>query len=281
MGSTPLRSHQSTRIGRRGPGLPSPLVCYKAMVTAEPPPTQAEHTRSTREAYDRLAPVWASTTDDGPFNGWLERPALRALIPRPLGERVVLDAACGSGAQCEWLLGEGAEVIGFDLSPVMVDETRRRCGPNGRFFVADLAAPLPLDPGSLDGITCSLALHYLKDWDVPLRSFRQLLRPTGWLVLSLDHPFGPPLRSQRGGYFDTELVSDTWRKGDVEVTQHFWRRPLSAVAEAFARGGFVIDRVGEARPTAEALAPFPRDLPDLAGTPSFIVYRLLPRTPSA
>src|SRR6202034_4426290 len=100
---------------------------------------------------------------------------------------------------------------------------------------------------------------------VPLRSFRRMLRPNGWLVLSLDHPFAPPLRSQRGGYFDTELVSDTWRKGDVEVTQHFWRRPLSDVTDAFAGAGFVIDRVIEARPSAEAVGRFPPHLADVAG----------------
>ena len=251
------------------------------MMSAEPPRSQAELTRSTRDAYERLAPVWASTTDDGPFNGLLERPALRSLVPRPLGGKVVLDAACGSGAQCEWLLAEGADVTGIDLSPAMVEETRRRCRNNGRFFVADLAAPLPLEPGSLDGITCSLALHYLRDWNEPLRSFRNLLGPTGWVVLSLDHPFAPPLRSQHGGYFDTELVSDTWRKGDVEVTQHFWRRPLAAVSDAFADAGFAIDRVCEPQPTAEALKRFPLDLAKVDGIPGFIVYRLVPRSGAA
>jgi SAM-dependent methyltransferase len=246
-------------------------------MSAEPPSTQAEHTRLTRDAYDRLAPVWASTTDDGPFNGHLERPALRSLVPRPLTGKVVLDAACGSGAQCEWLQDEGADVIGIDLSPAMVEETKRRCGETGRFFVADLADPLPLEPGTLDGITCSLALHYLRDWDEPLHSFHSALRPTGWVVLSLDHPFGPPLPSQQGGYFDTELVTDTWRKGSVEATQHFWRRPLSVVAKAFADAGFVIDRVAEPQPTPEALKQFPVDLADADCVPSFIVYRLLPR----
>jgi len=31
------------------------------------PNTQAEHTLQTRDAYDRLAAVWASTTDEGPI----------------------------------------------------------------------------------------------------------------------------------------------------------------------------------------------------------------------
>ncbi|HVB91313.1 MAG TPA: methyltransferase domain-containing protein [Acidimicrobiales bacterium] len=250
-------------------------------MSAEPPVTQAELTRLTREAYDRLAPVWASTTDDGPFNGHLERPALRSLVPRPLAGKVVLDAACGSGAQCEWLLDEGADVIGFDLSPAMVEETRRRCGTRGRFFVADLAEPLPLEPGTLDGITSSLALHYLRVWDAPLRSFHRALRPTGWVVLSLDHPFAPPLPSQQGGYFDTELVTDTWQKGSVEATQHFWSRPLSVVAAAFADAGFVIDRIAEPQPSPEALRRFPDDLEQAVGVPSFIVYRLLPRVREA
>ena len=246
-------------------------------MTAEPPSSQEEHTRLTRDAYDRLAPVWASTTDDGPFNGLLERPGLRSLVPRPLAGKVVLDAGCGSGAQCEWLLHEGADVIGIDLSPAMVEEAKRRCGERAAIFVADLAEPLPIEPGTLDGITCSLALHYLRDWDVPLHSFRSALRSIGWLVLSLDHPFVPPLPSQKGGYFDTELATDTWKKATVEATQHFWRRPLSTVVEAFADAGFVIDRIAEPQPSPEALKRFPEDLEVVKGIPGFIVYRLLPR----
>ena len=243
----------------------------------EPRPTdQTEHTRATREAYDRLAPVWSETTDAGPFNGYLERPALRSLVPLPLTGRRVLDAGCGAGAQCAWLLDEGADVTGVDVSAAMVDQARRRCGGRGRFFVADLAEPLPLDAGSLDGITCSLVLHYLEDWAVPLESFARALRPTGWVVLSLDHPFGSPLPGQSGGYFDTELVADTWEKAGVEVTQFFWRRPLGAVVRQFAAAGFVIEDVAEARPSPEALARFPDDLAVAADGPSFIAYRLGP-----
>lgn len=243
-------------------------------MTGELARDQDEHTRRTREAYDRLAPVWAATTDDGPFNGHLERPAVASLVPRDLRGLTVLEAGCGSGAQAEWLLDRGGEVVGVDLSPGMIEEARRRCGGRGRFLVADLAEPLPLEPASVDGVTCSLMLHYLKDWTVPLRSFADVLRPGGWVVLSVDHPFGPSLPGQRGGYFDQELVSDTWRKADVEVTQHFWRRPLSAAVDAFAGAGFAVDRVIEPQPSPEALLRFPEELGALVGVPGFIVYRL-------
>jgi SAM-dependent methyltransferase len=234
---------------------------------------QAEHTLRTREAYDRLAAVWSSTTDDGPFNGLLERPAFRALVPGNLHGATVLEAGCGSGAQAKWLLEQGADVVAVDVSPRMIEEAERRCGGRGRFLVADLAKPLPLEPGSVDGVTCSLALHYIADWSVPLQSFASALRSGGWAVISLDHPFGPHPH-QQGGYFDIELISDTWRKADVEVTQQFWRRPLAAVLGAFADAGFTVDRVAEPQPSAEALQRFPDDLSDLVGVPTFIVYRL-------
>jgi SAM-dependent methyltransferase len=218
--------------------------------------------------------VWSATTDEGPFNGLLERPALRSLVPGGLTGAVVLDAGCGSGAQAQWLLDQGAEVVGIDVSPRMIEEAERRCRGRGRFLVADLAKPLPLEPASLDGITCSLALHYVADWSVPLRSFASALRPGGWAVISVDHPFGPPLPGQQGGYFDTELLSDTWEKGGVAVSQQFWRRPLGAVLGAFADAGFLVDRVAEPQPSNEALRLFPDDLTGSVGVPVFIVYRL-------
>jgi SAM-dependent methyltransferase len=238
------------------------------------PDDQAEHTLRTRESYDRLAAVWSATTDEGPWNGLLERPALRSLIPGDLDGAAVLEAGCGSGAQAQWLLEQGADVTGIDISPRMIEEAERRCAGRGRFLVADLATPLPLEPGSFDGITCSLALHYIADWSVPLRSFASALRPGGWAVISLDHPFGLPAPDQRGGYFDTQLISDTWRKADVEVTQQFWRRPLAAALGAFADSGFMVDRVAEPQPSAEAVRLFPDDLGPVVGVPTFIVYRL-------
>jgi SAM-dependent methyltransferase len=240
---------------------------YKSLI-------QSEHSRLTREACDRLAPVWSETTDEGPYNGLLERPATRSMIPRPLDGLTVLDAGCGTGAQCEWLLSEGADVIGIDLSPAMVTEAEARCQGRGQFLVADLAEPLDLAPRSVDGVTSSLVLHYIRDWQTPLLSFAQALRPGGWVVLSVDHPFAPPLPSQNSTYFDTELVSDTWAKAGVEVTQYFWRRPLSALMGEFSAAGFVIDGIAEARPSAEAVARFPDDLASIAALPTFIVYRL-------
>ncbi|CAN5275362.1 hypothetical protein BH24ACT12_BH24ACT12_05190 [soil metagenome] len=75
-------------------------------------------------------------------------------------------------------------MIAVDVMPRMIEEAERRCGGRGRFFVADLADPLPIAPNSLDGITCSLALHYVQNWSVPLRSFASALQAGGWAILT-------------------------------------------------------------------------------------------------
>jgi hypothetical protein len=80
-----------------------------------------------------------------------------------------------------------------------------------------------------------------------------------------------------GGYFDTELVSDVWVKEDVEVTQRFWRRPLSAAVDAFSDAGFLLERIAEPQPSPEALRQFPEELSSVNGKPWFIVYRLILR----
>ena len=229
-------------------------------------------TEAARANYDKLAPVWSSATDDGPHNAHLERPMMRSLLPRPLMGRTVLDLGCGSGAQCEWLLSEGARVIGVDLSPAMVDAARTRCHGQGLFFVANVTEGVNLAPASLDGITASLVFDYLEDWTAVLLQLRELLRPRGWIALSDGHPSWV-LRTGRMDYFETGVLEDTWTKDGVTVANRYWRRPLGEAVEHFADAGFIVERIREARPTREALERFP-ELDDALSQPSFIGYLL-------
>jgi len=231
----------------------------------------------TLTAYERLADVW-DDTDDNLWNEALERATVRRLLPTPLGGRRVLDAGCASGAHAAWLADQGCRVIGFDLSPRMVAQARARLGDGAQFAVADLAAP-PFADGVFDGIVCSLALHYLADAAPTLRQFARLLRPSGWLLLTLDHPFGLMPGELEPDYFATRLVTDTWEKKGVAVTQSFWRRPLGAVVDDLADAGFVLARVGEPQLDEGMRRRFPDDAAKIEGRPTFIAYLAL-RSPT-
>jgi SAM-dependent methyltransferase len=229
-----------------------------------------QHKVSTQAAYDRLAGVW-DDTDDNLWNEALERTTVRQLLPRPLSDARVLDAGCASGAHAAWLDDQGCRVTGLDLSRPMVRQARTRTGSAVSYVVADLSAP-PFADAVFDGILCSLALHYLEDMAATLAAFARMLRPTGWLMVTLDHPFGAVPGDDSADYFTSRLVTDTWAKKGVEVTQHFWRRPLSAVIDDFAGAGFVIERIGEPRVTDAIRDRFPEDATKIEGRPSFIAY---------
>lgn len=248
----------------------------RPLSAAEPARDQAAHTAATAAAYDALAPIWTADTADNLWNEVLERPGVRALLPADLHGRAVLDAGCAAGAHAVELLARGARVTGIDVSAEMVAEARRRCadaGGHAEFVVADLGAPLPLPEAAYDGVLCSLVLHYLRDWSVPLAEFARVLRPGGWLVLSSDHPATWWKGSPRPDYFTTELLTDTWVKERVTVQQQFWRRPLHAVVDALAGAGFLLERVVEPTLDDGARARFPDLVGPVVGRPWFIVYR--------
>jgi hypothetical protein len=126
------------------------------------------------------------------------------------------------------------------------------------------------EPASPDGITCSLALHYVADLRVPLRSFASALRAAGLAVISLDHPLGPPLRASREATLTPSLLSDTWHQGGVEASRQFCRTPLEPSSAHSPTSGSSWAAVVEPQPSHEALRLFPDDLTGIVGVPVFV-----------
>lgn len=186
----------------------------------------------------------------------------------------MLDAACGPGLYAEELVRRGAEVIGLDQSPRMIELCRERVG-QGDFRVHDLADPISwLPDDSVDLVLFALAIEYVDDRVAALRELRRVLRPGGALVFSRLHPTGDWLR-HGGSYFDLRVVHETWSTG---WQVHFWVAPLEVTCEEIYRAGFLIERLLEPRPLAEAEAMEPEGYRRLAHEPrGFIAFRLVPR----
>jgi hypothetical protein len=53
-------------------------------------------------------------------------------------------------------------------------------------------------------------------------------------------------------YFETVLLTDTWRKGGQEFQVRFYHRPISAIVDALADAGFLIERIPEPVPDPRA-----------------------------
>lgn len=228
-------------------------------------------------AYEKLADRYDALIDHKPHNAYYDRPNTLALMEEVRGKSI-LDAGCGPGKYAEILHAQGASVVGFDLSPRMVELARKRNGSQGDFFVHDLAAPFPmLADASFDTVLCALALHYLEDWTPAIREFHRVLKPGGFLVLSIEHPFFDYQYYKSSRYFDTEHVTSTWKGFGVPVEVHCFRRPLSACIAPLTNNGFFIDQLVEPKPVAEFEKYDPRHFRELNAFPSFMCIRAVKR----
>lgn len=119
---------------------------------------------------------------------WTQRRALAPHLDFPEGT-TVLDLGCGVGRWSRASAHKGAQVVGVDLSPTMVDEARRRAEAEGvgercAFQVGDLAT---LDLGRrFDRVLCVTVLQHIVSDDAREAAVRRIgkhLRPGGRAVL--------------------------------------------------------------------------------------------------
>jgi ubiquinone/menaquinone biosynthesis C-methylase UbiE len=132
--------------------------------------------------YARWAPSY-----DGP-NPAIEREApivVPLLSSLPRGR--ALDAACGTGRHAATLARLGHDVVGVDATEAMLKIAREKV-PGADFRVGALEA-LPVDDGSIDVLTCSLALTHVERLEPVIREFARVLKPGGNAVISDMHPF--------------------------------------------------------------------------------------------
>jgi ubiquinone/menaquinone biosynthesis C-methylase UbiE len=227
--------------------------------------------------YEAFADDFDKHAETSFANAHYDRPACLGLLGDVAG-RTVLDVACGPGYYAEELTARGATVIGFDLSPRMVELSRRRV-PGGDFRVHNVAEPLDwLPSGSVDLVLFALAIDYVDDRVAALCELRRVLRPDGALVFSRQHPTSDWLR-KGGGYYDVRVVDELWSNGAWRV--RYWVLPLERTCEELHEAGFLIERLHEPRPTEEAARLDPDDYERLQREPGFLAIRAIPDPRSA
>lgn len=200
------------------------------------------------------------------LDGAPEWPALRALVPRLQGLRVV-DLGCGLGWFCRWARTQGAaSVLGLDVSQRMLEKAATLGTDSGIAYErADLEA-LALAPQSFDFAYSSLAFHYIEDLATLLGTVHRALVPGGRLVFSVEHPvFMAPrtpgwhvdAQGRKSWPLDSYQMegprTTNWLAEGV-VKQH---RTLGTLLNALIQAGFSIGHVQEWGPTDAQVAALP------------------------
>jgi SAM-dependent methyltransferase len=138
----------------------------------------------TQIGYDRVAEQYAERftheLDYKPF----DRHLLAMFAELVKGKGAACDIGCGPGQIARYLHDQGAEAMGVDLSPKMIEQARQ-INPQQRFEVADMRA-LPFQDGELAGITAFYSVIHIPRAEVTgvLKEFRRVLKPDGWLLVT-------------------------------------------------------------------------------------------------
>ncbi len=150
---------------------------------------------------------------------------LLSMMPSSLEGKRILDLGCGTGYFSQCLLERGASIVCGDLSPQMLEETKRRCGSDGaiEYALCD-AEDMPFADHSFDYVFSSLALQWCDDLSVPLKEIYRVLKPKGCAYFS----------TLLDGSLDE--LKQAWRK--VDSYQHVNRFiPRNKVKLALAQSG--------------------------------------------
>jgi trans-aconitate 2-methyltransferase len=102
---------------------------------------------------------------------------LELLAPQP-GERV-LDLGCGTGHLTNQIAARGAQIVGLDKSPAMIERARTHY-PELRFQIGDAADFEFSEP--FDAVFSNAAIHWMKDQDAVAASIGSALKPGGRFV---------------------------------------------------------------------------------------------------
>ncbi len=146
--------------------------------------------------------------------------------------------------------------------------------PQGTVRVHDLGDPLHrLDDDSFDLVLRALAYEYVDDRVAAIGELRRVLRPSGALVLSGDHPTADWLR-HAGSYVESRVIEETWSRG---WQMRYWRTPLEQTCAEIVDAGSLIERLTEPRPTPDAAVRNPEDYERLQAAPGFLALRLVSR----
>ncbi|MPZ15003.1 MAG: methyltransferase domain-containing protein [Chloroflexi bacterium] len=265
-----------------------------AVSSLDPWPT--DDTRPDAEAWNAVAAWWDERVGDegNEFHRVLVGSATERLLQLQPGE-LVLDVACGNGQFSRRLAALGARVVAFDLSEAFI----RRAGFRSEqyrdaieYLVLDATereALRGLGRARFDAAVSCMALMDIRDLDPLFAALRELLKPRGRFVFSVNHPAFATPHAKRLTEFDDTTGEEaySWKIRDYITPQAhegvgivgqprpqtYFHRPLHLLLESAFHNGFVLDGLEEPvyeLPSETGRRPWSL----LTGVPQALVCRL-------
>ena len=200
------------------------------------------------------------------------KPNLIRLMAIKSGEKV-LDLACGNGFFSVVFQKAGAEVIGIDSAPKLIEMAKKNKGIDFQVNSADKLSNIA--DRSIDQIACVMAIQNIENVKGVLAEAKRVLKPNGKLHIIMSHPsFRVPKQSSwewdEKNKIQYRRIDKYLSESKVQIQMHpgdnpeektiTFHRPLQYYFKLFKNAGFVVanleewisDRISEPGPRAEA-----------------------------
>jgi ubiquinone/menaquinone biosynthesis C-methylase UbiE len=213
--------------------------------------TQRESSKNpgARDFFDGLAGGWAARYSNDPAMAERLQRFAKALASRIVRGATLLDYGCGAGVIASHLAGLGYRLTGCDISAEMIaSASAHASSPEIRWDVCD--GPLPYEAEEFDAIISSSVLEYVIDLEGTIREFRRVLRPGGWLLITV--PDVRDVQRRREAFKRWVLAipllgplmeSTRWAEGARYLRLSRNRMPPEEWVRFLAAGGFAAESV--------------------------------------
>ena len=143
-----------------------------------------------------------------------------------------LDVGCGSGVFSRMLAAAGAQVLGLDGSPAMVEAARAATRGGRVQFEVGRVESVDALKRSFDGAICLSVLEYIARPDQALEAIAGRLKPRGRLAISAPNR-GSTLRRAQRALRPLATAAGYKALSYLDSSRHGWSRSeLAALAEA-------------------------------------------------
>lgn len=192
------------------------------------------------QAYDSKSREWKEAMSYNIAHLYLEKPAMKALIP-DLQFKSVLCIGLGSGEELSEIIKHNpARIAGIDISQGLLNLAKDKY-PSIEIYKMDMM-DLSFPNESFDFIYSSLTFHYSHNWDILLSKIFNVLKTGGYLLFSTHNPDTWASKPKTSNIYTNERGITLTEHidmfpGNVEVT-YFNHLSVDTILEAVEHAGF-------------------------------------------
>jgi SAM-dependent methyltransferase len=145
-----------------------------------------------QELKDRQSFVWGNAPFENVADSIADVHQAVVDAAAPVAGKRLLDVACGTGELSFLAARAGADVVGIDFAPVLIETAKRAAADNGLdidFRVGD-AESLDVEDASFDVVTSTFGAMFAPDQEATAAELARVTRPGGTLVMANWTPEG-------------------------------------------------------------------------------------------